>query len=54
MSFEDILPKFASDYSPHAPIIINDGIINDYIDSRNSVFSRDELLGALNSIRDED
>lgn len=54
LSFEDVLPKFSSDYTPDKKLFsLDSDIIGSYIDSRNSVFSKDELMGALNSIRNE-
>jgi len=54
-SFEDLLPKFTSDYSPDRKLLtLNEEVIGDYIDSRNSIFSKEDLMGALRQIRDED
>ena len=53
-SFEDLLPKFASDYTPDRKLFtLDDGVIEEYIDSRNSVFSREDLMDALEEIRNE-
>ena len=55
VSFEDVLPKFTSSYTPDVELIsLDDNLINDYIDSRDSIFSKKELLDALHKIRDED
>ena len=54
LSFEDVLPKFSSDYTPDKKLFsLNSDVISSYIDSRNSVFTKDELMGALESIRNE-
>ena len=55
ISFEDILPKFVSDYTPDEKIFtLDDGIINDYLDSKDSMFSKDELLDALKMIKEDE
>ena len=55
ISFEDILPKFVSDYTPDKKLFsLDSSVINDYIDSKDSIFEKEELLSALNMIRDED
>jgi len=55
ISFEDILPKFVSDYSPDKKLFtLDSGVINDYIDSKDSIFEKEELLSALKMIKDED
>jgi DNA repair exonuclease SbcCD nuclease subunit len=54
LSFEDILPKFGSSYSPDTKLIsLDDKVIEDYLDSRDSIFSKEELLEALKLIKDE-
>tara|TARA_R110000824_G_scaffold54689_4_gene151031 strand:- start:18304 stop:19320 length:1017 start_codon:yes stop_codon:yes gene_type:complete len=54
LSFEDILPKFGSSYAPDTKLIsLDDKVIEDYLDSRDSIFSKKELLEALHLIRDE-
>ncbi len=54
-SFEDILPKFTSDYVPDRKILsLDDEVISDYINSKTSVFSKDELLKALNDIKNNE
>jgi len=55
ISFEDILPKFVSDYSPDKELFtLDSSVINDYIDSKDSIFEKEELLSALKMIKDED
>ena len=52
ISFEDILPKYSSWYSPTSEIFtIDDNIIDQYITSRDSVFSKQELFDALHEIK---
>ena len=52
ISFEDILPKYSSWYSPKEKVFsLDDNIIDQYIDSRDSVFSKQELYDALNDIK---
>ena len=54
LSFEDILPKFGSSYVPDTKLVsLDDRVIEDYLDSRDSIFSKKELLEALHLIRDE-
>ena len=53
--FEDILPKFLSEYTPDTKIFtLDDGVINDYLDSKDSIFSKDELMDALKIIKDDE
>jgi len=53
-SFEDLLPKFMSDYTPDRKIFtLDEGVIESYIDSRNSVFTKEDLMNSLKEIRDE-
>ena len=53
-SFEDILPKFTSDYAPDRKMFrIDDSVVEDYVESRNSIFSTEDLLDALKEIRHE-
>jgi DNA repair exonuclease SbcCD nuclease subunit len=53
--FQDVLPKFTSSYTPDAKLIsLDDSVINEYLDSRDSVFSKEDLLETLHKIRDED
>ena len=55
IAFEDILPKFLSEYTPDTKIFtLDDGVINDYLDSKDSIFSKDELLSALKLIKDDE
>ena len=55
ISFEDILPKFLSEYTPDSKIFtLDDGVINDYLDSKDSIFSKDELLDALKIIKNDE
>ena len=52
ISFEAILPKYSSWYSPTSEIFtIDDNIIDQYITSRDSVFSKQELFDALHEIK---
>jgi len=52
LCFDDILPKFESDYSPEGDVFALDNtIIDKYIDDSNSVFTRKDLLSALDEIR---
>ena len=52
--FEDVLPKFESGYVPKNRIFsLDDDLIAEYIDAHNTVFSKEEILGALEDIRDE-
>ena len=52
ISFEDILPKYSSWYNPKKQVFtIDDDIIDQYISSRNSVFSKQELYAALEEIK---
>jgi len=54
LSFEDVLPKFESDYAPDKKLLsLDHDVISSYIESRNSIFSREELLEALEQIRNE-
>ena len=55
IAFEDVLPKFLSDYSPEKQqlTVLNEEVILDYIDASNTIFSKDELLTVLNEIKDE-
>ena len=55
IAFEDILPKFVSDYAPDEKIFtLDDGVINDYLDSKDSIFSKEELLSALKMIKEDE
>jgi len=55
IAFEDILPKFVSDYAPDQKIFtLDEGVINDYLDSKDSIFSKDELLDALKMIKEDE
>ena len=52
LCFDDILPKFESYYSPDGAVFALDNtIIDRYIDDSNSVFSRKDLISALDEIR---
>jgi DNA repair exonuclease SbcCD nuclease subunit len=51
-AFEDILPKFESTYEPDTQIFsLNDGVIEQYLSMRDSVFSKEELLDSLTEIK---
>lgn len=51
-AFEDILPKFESTYEPDTQIFsLNDGVIEQYLAMRDSVFSKEELLESLTEIK---
>ena len=55
LSFEDILPKFTSNYAPTRQLLsLDDDIISEYVQAKNSIFSEEELLAALKEIRNED
>ena len=52
--FEDVLPKFESGYIPKNRIFsLDDQVIDEYIESNETIFSKKELLGGLEEIRDE-
>ena len=54
LTFEDVLPKFTSSYTPDYKLFSLDGdVIDSYLDSRNSVFSKEELLESLKMLKDE-
>ena len=51
-AFDDILPKFDSDYAPTGDVFaIDDDIISKYLGEADTVFSNTELLTALEEIR---
>ena len=55
VTFEDVLPKFTSSYTPDAKLIsLDDSVISEYLDSRDSVFTKEELFETLHKIRNED
>jgi DNA repair exonuclease SbcCD nuclease subunit len=55
LCFDDILPKFESDYSPDGEVFALDNtIIDKYIDDSKSVFTRKDLLSALDEIRNHE
>lgn len=55
LSFEDIIPKFTSDYEPAKQLMtLDDDIISKYVAAKTSVFSEEELLLAYKEITDED
>jgi DNA repair exonuclease SbcCD nuclease subunit len=55
MSFEDILPKFTSEYTPDRKLFsLDEDIISSYVDSRNSIFEKKDLMDTLKMIKDED
>ena len=52
ISFEHIMEKYESDYDSIEPKVqLDDSIIGEYIDSSDTVFSKTELLKALDEIR---
>jgi len=52
--FEDVLPKFESGYVPENRIFsLDESVINQYISESDTVFSREDIMGALEEIRDE-
>ena len=52
--FEDVLPKFESGYVPENRIFsLDESVINQYISESDTVFSRDDIMEALEEIRDE-
>ena len=52
--FEDVLPKFESGYIPKNRIFsLDDELIEEYIEAHNTVFSKDEIMEALEDIRNE-
>jgi len=52
--FEDVLPKFESGYIPKNRIFsLDDSVIDEYIDANETIFSKEDLLGALKEIKDE-
>jgi len=51
-TFEDVLPKFDSTYSPSGAVTqLDDTLISKYLDDKTSVFSKQELLDTLDEIR---
>ena len=51
--FEDVFPKFDSDYTPEQKIFsLDEKIIDDYINNSDTVFTKPELLDALEEIKD--
>jgi hypothetical protein len=51
-AFEDVLPKFESAYTPSGVVSqLDDTLISKYLDDKNSVFSKKELLSTLDEIR---
>ena len=51
-AFDDILPKFDSSYKPSGDVFaIDDDIISKYLNEAETVFSKKELLSALEEIR---
>ena len=51
-AFDDILPKFDSSYMPSGDVFaIDDDIISKYLNEAETVFSKKELLSALEEIR---
>jgi len=51
-AFDDILPKFDSDYAPAGDVFrIDDDIISKYLDEADTIFTEKELRSALEDIR---
>jgi len=54
IAFEDILPKFDSNYEPDEKVFsLDESLISDYIDASDTIFSKKELLESLKEIKDE-
>jgi len=54
-AFDDILPKFDSQYTPSGDVFrIDDDIISKYLNEADTVFSHKELRGALEEIRNHE
>ena len=52
ISFEDVLPKYDASHVDHDNLMsIDDKIIEEYIDNSNTIFSKTELMAALEEIR---
>ena len=55
LAFDNVLPKHTSKYQTNQKVFtIDDDIIMKYLDERESVFSKDELLEGLEIIKNED
>lgn len=54
LAFDDVLPKHTSKYRAKQKVFtIDDNVIMQYLDERDSVFEKAELLEALDEIKDE-
>ena len=52
--FDDVLPKYEASHVDYDSLLtVDDQIIHEYIDNSNTIFSKPELLDALDEIRNE-
>ena len=51
--FDDVLPKYEASHVDYDSLLtVDDTIIHEYIDNANTIFSKSELLAALEEIRE--